>query len=131
MKRLLCLFTALALFACSKDENTAATENELVKLSAAVGVDTVVTSMGTFKYWKAIAILDRMVIDTCYVVVQWDAYSAPGNYETTMRDTVPVMPHQVGSVSHRSGNVYMNPWFAKEVKVVYAWSKNKLHYFSF
>lgn len=100
-----------------------------INVTAAVTQEVVSTPSGTFKYWKSIATIDKMVHDTSYVIVQWDAYSAPGAYESTMKDTVRFLPHESGTIAHRSRIVYMNPWFAQDVKVVAAWDKQGMHTF--
>ncbi len=127
--KLILFIATLSCVSCKKETEKTPFAKPVVNVTAAVTQDTVVTSSGTFKYWKSIATVDRALLDTSYVIIQWDAYSVPGSYELTMRDTVVLLPFQSGSVSHRSRIIYMHPWFAKEVKVSAAWDKHKKHDF--
>lgn len=122
------ILAALVLASCKKEAAPVSTIPE-IQVTAAVTSETVGTPSGTFKYWKSMATVNKMVLDTSFIIVQWDAYSAPGAYESTMRDTVTFLPYQAGTVSHRSRIVYMSPWFAQDVKVVAAWDKHGKHHF--
>jgi hypothetical protein len=128
MKKIFIIIACSCILSCEKtvDPIIAA---EVINVTAAVTQEAVVTPSGTFKYWKSTATIDKIVHDTSYIIVQWDAYSAPGTYESTMKDTVRFLPHQSGSIHHRSRIVYMSPWFAQEVKVVAAWDKQGFHTF--
>lgn len=126
--KILLFCATLFLIACEKDEAPVSTKPE-VFVTAAVTNETVSTPSGTFKYWKSMATVDKMLLDTSFVIVQWDAYSAAGQYESTMKDTVTFLPYQTGTISHRSRIVYMSPWFAQDVKVVAAWDKHSKHIF--
>ncbi len=128
MKNIIIIIASICILSCTKTADPVI-ELEVINVTAAVSQEIVTTPSGTFKYWKSTATLDKPVSDTSYVIVQWDAYSAPGAYESTMKDTVRFLPLQSGSIDHRSRIVYMNPWFAQEVKVVAAWDKQGRHTF--
>jgi hypothetical protein len=128
MKKILIIAASACIVSCEKKVDPVITP-EVINVTAAVSQEIVTTPSGTFKYWKSVATIDKKVSDTSYVIVQWDAYSAPGAYESTMKDTVRFLPQESGSVTHRSRIVYMNPWFAQEVKVVAAWDKQGWHTF--
>jgi hypothetical protein len=129
MKNILPAALFLMMVASCKKSSEVTENLYTVNVTAAVTQEIVSTPSGTFKYWKSIATVDKMVYDTSFVIVQWDAYSAPGAYESTMRDTVTFLPYQTGTISHRSRTVYMNPWFAQDVKVSDAWDKHGKHHF--
>ena len=122
------LLVAVAFIACKKETQTFSSKT-VINVTAAVTQEVVSTPSGTFKYWKSIATVDKPLLDTSFVIVQWDGYSSPGTYEVTMRDTITFLPYQSGTVSHRSRIVYMNPWFAQDVKVSAAWDKHGKHEF--
>jgi hypothetical protein len=128
MKKILIIAASACIVSCEKKVDPVITP-EVINVTAAVSQEIVATPSGIFKYWKSVATIDKKVSDTSYVIVQWDAYSAPGAYESTMKDTVRFLPQESGSVTHRSRIVYMNPWFAQEVKVVAAWDKQGWHTF--
>lgn len=126
--RFIILIAAIICISCKKETETFSSK-PIINVTAAVTQEIVASPSGNFKYWKTIATVDKSLLDTSFIIVQWDAYSAPGTYESTMRDTVTFMPYQSGTASHRSRIVYMNPWFAQEVKVVAAWDKHSKHDF--
>lgn len=120
MRKYLPLLVLSCFLSCKKEEIKPAEPWYRINLRAMVKNEGVLYA-GSY-YWKSSVSFDKEVYDSVFVVVQWDAYSLPGNYLRTIKDTVLLLPQKSNTVDHLSNSLYQYPWTAQEVKIVYAWS---------
>ncbi len=122
MIKVLYLLSIAIFFSCKKQVNPTEPWNK-INLKATVGNTVVSSPAGISRYWSTNVSFDKEIYDSVFVVVQWDAFAAPGSYIGTIKDTIKLAPQKENTVGKISNTLYQVPWTSQDVKIVYAWSK--------